>query len=135
MRYLPDGDEPIDHDVSLYPQNFGAFTSSGAWWYGSTAYGPRVGSQTYGGQTVSSNSQAEKEGKNLPLSYRHGCGATGSGTAQDNSGTINALYFDGHVDSMGDRQSREIHLWYPSGSIVQSPNEGMTEAHSNDVIP
>ncbi|MBN2448296.1 MAG: type II secretion system protein [Phycisphaerae bacterium] len=134
MRYLPSGDAPLDHDVSPFSFTFGAFTSSGAWWYGSTAYGPKNSTQTYGGQSVSWGSSGNTEGKNLPLSYRHGCGSPGSGAAQDNRGTINAVYFDGHVETLGDRASREIHLWYPSGSVV-TKTEGMTSSNVGDIIP
>jgi prepilin-type processing-associated H-X9-DG protein len=58
-------------------------------------------------------------------------------TAQSNSGRINALFFDGHVASLNDRQSREPVLWYPSGATVTASGEaeGMVYVPEGFVIP
>lgn len=132
-RYVPTSGL-IDHDISIDAKQYGAFTSSGAWWGGSTAYGGAVQSETWvDGETVSYTGQRNTKGQNLGVSYRHGPrGATG---ARDNRGAINALFFDGHVARLGDRASRDIRLWYPKGSVVLRTADRMTYAEVDDVIP
>jgi len=132
-RYL-DASLVLDYDCSPIADLFGAFTAGGAWWCGDRAYGVRAGSANYFGATTPTGSPSD--GQNLPLSYRHGTqqGAT-SGDAHGNKGSINAVFFDGHVERMTDRQSREIGYWYPKGGKVQVPTEGMTEVPENYVIP
>jgi len=132
-RYL-DATQLLDHDVSVLPDWFGSFTSSGAWWSGSRAYGVKSGTKNWDGQTVSTGSPSA--GQNMAISYRHGRpSGVYSGAAQDNHGQINAVFFDGHVERLNDRQSRQPHLWYPSGAIVKKPSEGMTNLPMDFVIP
>ncbi|MBN2447308.1 MAG: prepilin-type N-terminal cleavage/methylation domain-containing protein, partial [Phycisphaerae bacterium] len=71
-RYLPDGDAPLDHDISPYPLLFGAFATQGAWWGATNAYHPGVGTDTYGNGPVTTVS-GDSDGNNLRLSYRHQC--------------------------------------------------------------
>ncbi len=132
-RYLPQS-LLLDHDMTPIPGNFGSFTSAGAWWAGSTAYGVASGTTNWDDQAVSASSPSQ--GKNLALSYRHG-GQNGvtSGNCHDNNGRMNAVFFDGHVETMTDQQSREIYLWYPTGAEVQSASQGMTSVSNNFVIP
>ena len=85
----------LDFDHHYNPSNFGSFTSSGAWWTGSTAYGHK--SPSYG--------------KNIPLSYRHNDG-------------LSALFFDGHVQHLSRVQSHKIDYWYPKGATVAVPGVG-----------
>lgn len=138
-RYVPAGSLPLDHDVSPIPRQYpqlGSFTDSSPWWEGSTAYGVsgESGSQTWDGLTVGRGSPSN--GANLGVSYRHGGSPPpASGRAQDNRGQINAVFFDGHVERMNDRESRAIHLWYPSGATVNTPAEGMTTAPQNSLVP
>lgn len=157
-RYVT-GDPLVTHDVNPEPAVFGAFTTAGGWWTGSTAYGVREGTQTWDGRTVTYGSRSD--GFNLRYSYRHhafatatpGTSVTGgviggsldpnqsvipihsSGSAQRNRGRMNAVFFDGHVATLDDRQSRDIQYWYPTGSEVMLPDEGMTEADAGMVIP
>jgi prepilin-type N-terminal cleavage/methylation domain-containing protein/prepilin-type processing-associated H-X9-DG protein len=135
-RYL-DRMTVLDFDITPAPAAFGAFSESGAWWGASTAYGVKVGTPTYDNGTMSeAGGDRNQDGKNLPMSYRHGArGAGGSGAAQDNKNSLNALFFDGHVERLSDRQSREIHLWYPTGSVVQSAANGMTRVDNGFVVP
>ena len=121
----------LDHDVSPLPTYFGSFTSSGAWWAGSTAYGIRGGTENWDGD---SRPGAPGLGRNLSLSYRHGKRDAGTGTCKSNEGTINALFFDGHVGIMNDRESRDIQHWYPRGSIVRTQS-GMTTLPNNWQVP
>lgn len=115
----------LDHDVSPFPSQFGSFTDSGGWWSGSTAYGVKAQSMNWDKQTVGRGSPSE--GKNLALTYRHENAARSTdGTAKKNKGTINVLHFDGHVENLNDRDSRQIDLWYPRGAKVQTVSEGMT---------
>ena len=153
----------IDIDVSVIPTYYGAFGGEGGWWTGSKEYGVRAGSQNWCGQMATPGSASH--GLNLPISYRHALtafdvptvpagGVTSGGThwggadlgsgdaqsiqdgsAQHNRGFMNAVFFDGHVERLNDRQSREIDLWYPTGAIVQTPAEGMTCASQGMVIP
>jgi prepilin-type processing-associated H-X9-DG protein len=124
----------LDHDISPNAQLFGSFTSSGAWWSGSTAYGVRGGSQNWDGTTVNRGSPAN--GRNLTLSYRHrgGRGKTGM-DCLSNRGAINVVYFDGHTETLADRASRNIRLWYPRGARVNTANEGMTNVPFGTVVP
>jgi prepilin-type processing-associated H-X9-DG protein len=136
-RYVGDGYVSIDVDPD--PSIFGALSGSGGWWSGSSAYGVRTGSLTWDDEVVPYGSPAE--GGNLLLSYRHWPEAgppmaapRPDGSAQTNSGAINAVFFDGHVASLTDQASREISLWYPTGSVVND-DIGMTHADPGTVIP
>ncbi|MFN0136325.1 MAG: type II secretion system protein [Phycisphaerae bacterium] len=141
-RYL-DTDDVLDFDVNYTNtsggrQLYGAFTSAGAWWAGATEYGVRRPSTNWDGMTVSPSAGPPANGRALALSYRHGCSTSGGAlptTAQDNKGSINALFFDGHVGRLSDRQSRQIDYWYPKGARVQNPNEGMTRVEANFEVP
>lgn len=135
-RYLPN-EGTLDFDHSLAPGSFGAFSSTGAWWGGSTAYGVKPGTDTYDNGTMSDQggSGRNKDGLNLPLSYRHGCQRPADGSGPGNKGSINVLAFDGHVEKLSDRESREIHWWYPSGAIVENPSSGMVKYQRGYVIP
>jgi prepilin-type N-terminal cleavage/methylation domain-containing protein/prepilin-type processing-associated H-X9-DG protein len=133
-RYLPDQDGLLDFDPAPDPGLFGSFSCSGGWWSGSTAYGVRQGTPNWSGQAVSVGSTSD--GQNLTLSYRHGRQAgVLSGSAQDNGGTINAVFFDGHVERLRDRASREPQLWYPKGSIVNTAGDTLTDLPLDAVIP
>ncbi len=129
----------VDHDVSPTPGNFGSFTSAGAWWEDGRAYGVGPGTQDYTGETISGGSPSA--GANLFYSYRHGSRkASAVNDARQNTGKINILFFDGHVESFGDQASRRIDFWYPTGAEVRRANEGMTpipqgDSNSNYIIP
>lgn len=137
LRYmLPDGS--IDFDVSPAPTWFGAFTSSGAWWAGSTAYGVRSGSANWDGMVMNQGgANPPAQGKNLVWSYRHGCSSRDKITqgVRENPGSINALFFDGHVALLDDRASRELEYWYPTGATVEMPGEGLTRALAQSEVP
>jgi len=130
MRYydIAGGQHVIDFDVSPNPGLFGSFTTSGGWWSGSTAYGVRNGSPTWGNHGAGAGSPAR--GNNLAWTYRHGISNSSAAPtdARSNRGSVNAMFFDGHVARLNDRASREISLWYPAGTKVNnsSLNEGMT---------
>lgn len=100
-RYLP-GSKILDFDHHEDPERgvhlqelgwYGSFTSSGAWWRGSTAYGTKQGHSPSGGA-------------NIKYTYRH-------------HDAIQALFFDGHVESMSQKKSREIGYWYPRGARIK----------------
>ena len=129
-RFLTD-ENVLDHDVSPLPNLFGSFSSSGAWWGGSTAYGVRSNSENWAGASVTEGSPSE--GHNISLSYRHG--KRGGTDCLTNKGKINGLFFDGHVSKLGDQESRNIQYWYPKGAVVQSPSEGLTEVENGWEIP
>ncbi len=140
-RYVT-SDGTVDFDPSpdptLYGSGvFGSFTSSGAWWSGSTAYGVRAGTQNWSGTSIGVGS--DSQGKNLELSYRHGTtrGPGPSGAARDNRAAINAMFFDGSVRRLNDQESRNPVYWYPRGSEVQgSANELMVnDLGVGDLIP
>lgn len=134
-RYLP-ASFVLDHDIAPTPGLFGSFTETGGWWGGSTGYGAAQGTAGWDpGTTVGYNQPGQ--GQNMAVSYRHGCTETGRLTrsVKDNKGSIEAVFFDGHVAKLGDRQSREIELWYPSGSKVRSNDSGLTFVENGFVIP
>lgn len=134
-RFLTD-ELVLDYDVNPRPDDYGAFTTSGAWWAGSTAYGVANGSQNWDGQTVSTGGDPPHGGRGLSLSYRHGCiGGAAPVTARDNRGAMNALFFDGHVENLDDRASRNIEFWYPKGTIVRDASEGMTMVPDHYEVP
>ncbi len=132
-RYLPDN-LLLDHDVSPFPNYFGSFTSSGAWWRGSTAYGVHKDSLNWDG-AGSGAGGSPSNGKNLALSYRHSVHSSGTGHAKDNAGLMNILFFDGHVELLNDRDSRKIEYWYPRGAVVENALEGMTAVEQEWEIP
>lgn len=133
-RYL-DGDGLLDFDPSPVPRIYGSFTSSGAWWSGSTAYGVKARSRNWNNRAAAKGNPSD--GKSLELSYRHGAQkGTPGGSCQDNRGKINALMFDGSVQRFGDRESRNPVYWYPKGSVVKAPTEGMIDdLRRNDLVP
>lgn len=125
----------LDFDPSPNPEYFGSFTSSGAWWSGSTAYGVKKPSQNWNNRSLPSSSDPPAQGNNIPLSYRHGSRNVGT-TAHSNSGRINALFFDGSVRRLGDKQSRNPVLWYPRGTEIMDASEGMIDDLQNgDRVP
>ncbi len=132
-RYL-DASLLLDFDVYPSPTFYGSFSVAGGYWSGCTAFGVRLGTPNWSGQNVTAGSPAA--GQNMALTYRHGQQrGVSSGACRDNKGTINALFFDGHVERLTDRQSREAHLWYPSGAVVRTPSEGMVTLPQGAVIP
>jgi hypothetical protein len=135
-RFLDDKGE-LDFDIAPIPNWYGAFSDPGGWWSGAQAYGVRPGSMAWDGiQATGQTGIYGCNGQELPLSYRHGMQhGSLSGGALDNTGTINAVFFDAHVERMSDQQSRQIHHWYPTGGIVQAPAEGMTNVPEGYVIP
>jgi prepilin-type processing-associated H-X9-DG protein len=141
-RYLPSGTDPLDFDAGMDFEDdphgwlFGSFTDAGAWWAGSVAYGVKSGTPNWDGNAVNPSPACASQGRNLALTYRHGNQrGTLSGSARDNNGTINALFFDGHVQRLSDRRSRDVDLWYPTGTKVTNPAEGMTTVPMGFVIP
>lgn len=134
-RYLNDL-KVLDFDASQAPDFFGSFTSAGAWWSGCPAYGVAPGTRNWNGTSVSRGSISG--GDNLPLSYRHGPSRGGLSTsAQANKGQINALFFDGSVRRLSDKDSRNPVYWYPRGSRVNGPvSELMTaDLIVGDLVP
>jgi prepilin-type processing-associated H-X9-DG protein len=132
-RYLDD-QQLLDHDVAPFPNHFGAFTTSGAWWRGSTAYGVHPDAPNWNGLNSSSHVGSPSKGQNLVLSYRHGMPRKNNGHPQNNKGFLNTLFYDGHVDKLTDRQSRKIELWYPKGAIVTDNTQGLTNVPLGYVI-
>ncbi|MCO6435778.1 MAG: type II secretion system protein [Phycisphaerae bacterium] len=133
-RYLDDKGA-LDFDFNPLPNFFGAFTSGGAWWAGETAYG--VKAQTPNWDGVPTAVEPPAKGKNLFLSYRHRVTRAGNGSAQDNKGMLNMLFYDGHVELLNDPDSRRIDYWYPKGCIVRNgtSGQGLTEVENGTVIP
>jgi prepilin-type processing-associated H-X9-DG protein len=133
MRYLTQ-DDLIDIDITPHADWFGIFGSNGAWYAGSQAYGVKPGTTNWDGTAVGAGSEAE--GRNLVWSYRHGCTNRARMTegVRDNGGLMNALFFDGHVARLDDRASREVKLWYPTGSTAHSGN-GLTDVPANHEVP
>jgi prepilin-type N-terminal cleavage/methylation domain-containing protein/prepilin-type processing-associated H-X9-DG protein len=131
-RFLPDN-AILDHDVEPFPNFFGSFTTSGGWFRGSQAYGVSGESSNWDGDSGGGTAPAA-DGQNLRLTYRHSGKSNIGGSAQGNKGSINALFFDGHVSRMQDRESRRIELWYPKGSIVDNPATGMTTVPQGYVV-
>ena len=134
-RFLPDS-LLLDHDVHPDPDWFGSFTSAGAWWVGSRSYGVRRGTKNWDGEVLDYSNQPPSRGHNLALSYRHGqTSDMASGDAHQNSGWINAVFFDGHAETLDDRASRNPVFWYPSGGVVSILGQGMTTLPLRAVIP
>jgi prepilin-type processing-associated H-X9-DG protein len=136
-RYL-DRSLILDFDPCEDPRHFGAFTSSGAWWCGSAAYGVRQGSLNWAGRAVDGGVYPKARGENLVLSYRHGLLRGGSAAARENRGKVNAMFFDGSVRRLDDRDSRNPVFWYPRGAVVTASGvcEGMTgDLEVGDEIP
>ncbi len=137
-RYVA-GNGSVVIDPQPDPALYGTFASSGAWWAGSNEYGVRAGTHNWNGAVLPIGNASS--GANLPLSYRHTPNeplplwGPPDGSAQRNTGAINAAFYDGHVARLGDRASREISAWYPSGAVVQHPAEGMTTEPAGYVIP
>jgi len=98
-RFLP-SHNVLDFDHHQNPQWFGSFTCAGGWWRGSQAWGV--------------SPYNDSRGKNLPLSYRHYDG-------------MEAMFFDGHVERLSQRQSRKIDYWYPRGGVVVKSHEGIDD--------
>ncbi len=132
-RFLRD-DGIVDFDFSPDPSLFGSFTCQPAWWAGSHEFGVRSPTVNWDGDTVNGGGFPAHQGRNMALSYRHGCFSGVPQSAQDNKGEINAMFFDGHMGRLKDRQSREIKYWYPKGAVVRKPGEGMTRTAVGDIV-
>ncbi|MGB0716819.1 MAG: hypothetical protein ACPGXK_13130, partial [Phycisphaerae bacterium] len=134
-RYLDDKLR-LDFDVAPFPRHFGAFGTSGAFWRGSTAYGVREGAPMWADPLpVQGGSRGSpSDGRNLQLTYRHGERGVTNGTPQKNPGSINAVFYDGHVDLLGDRESRRVDMWYPRGAVVKRPLDGLSLVEENYII-
>lgn len=146
--FVTDGTRYVSQNALLYfeigiaPTWLGAFSSWGGWDPVSNAYGVAQGTYNWDGDVVYDGNVSG--GLNLPLTYRHGWGSgeTPGVTrdpdsrlgAQDNKGTLNALFFDGHVTQLDDRVSRNIDQWYPTGSVVQGNPVGMTTVPPGYII-
>jgi hypothetical protein len=122
-RYV-DATGLVDFEINPFPDFFGAFSDSLAWWAGCNSTGVATGTRNWKGDAIATGSTPS--GRNLDLTYRHR-GSVGAplnpggrpGSVQANFGAINVLCFDGHVELLGDRASREIDRWYPIGAVVQ----------------
>lgn len=89
LRYFNKTSNLVDLDCRANPGVFGSFTSGGALFNEERSYG----------------SNYDPSDRNIPLSYRH-------------SGKINAAFWDGHVGSLKQFDSRDPKLWYPTGSTL-----------------
>ena len=89
----------IDYDVNRIGWGAGSYSSSGPIFIDSIEYGP--------------NSRGRVK------SYRHS-----SGTQLG----VNSLFFDGHVESMSEKQTRYPGFFMPSGSILRVPSQMVQEA-------
>lgn len=154
----------IDVDVSPDPVFFGAFSSAAGWYASGTEYGVKAGTLTWGGRPVTPGSPSHGQNlpvsyrHGLPVLHDGPTVTAGAvpgnalpmhgpeldegnlvplqdGSAQQNSGHINAVFFDGHVERLNDYQSRAIELWYATGSVVQDATAGMTDVPAGYVIP
>ncbi len=134
MRYMT-ADLDIDFDVDPDALWFGCFSSNGAWFAGSQAYGVDETTSNWDGSPLAHGSDAG--GRNLTWSYRHGCtrGDNVTQGVRDNGGEINALFFDGHVARLGDRVSRKVDLWYPAGTYAKPNSSGLTDVDPDTVDP
>ena len=135
-RYL-DASVLLDFDPNPEAGSYGAFTSAGAWWCGSTEYGVKGGTKNWSGRAVNASPYPYAQGKNMEMSYRHGAQrGTLGGACSDNRGQINALLFDGSVQRFGDKRSRDAVYWYPKGATVKTPAQGMVDDYkTGDLIP
>ena len=104
----------LDIDMGAIARLYGTFTSSGAAFRNSTAYGD-----------TDSNNPAR--GAQIPLSYRH-------------NGRMNVIFWDMHGDVLSQSESRNPQYWYPSGSKY-SGNQAVDEVEdtygyvSGDLLP
>lgn len=92
LRYFDNTTGRTNIDCRANPDQFGCFGSSGALFNAERAYGTRYDLPRK---------------RNIAYTYRHG-------------GAINAAFWDGHVATVPERESRDPKLWYPSGSILGS---------------
>lgn len=94
FRFIRSGEAPTT-DASYSSANFGSFAERSPCDQGSTSWG------------FSNRTRPNAEpGPGMPLSYRHG-------------GRMLAAFFDGHVQPLGDIESRNPGLWGPTGSIFR----------------
>jgi prepilin-type processing-associated H-X9-DG protein len=133
-RYL-DQQKLLDFDPQPSEALYGSFADGGAWYSRSGAFGVRPGSKTWDDEIVPADGGAAA-GEQLELSYRHGCLRELGVEVRTNKGTMNALFHDGHVERLNDRQSREVSLWYPKGSIHKTGNDiGLTKLPNGFEVP
>jgi hypothetical protein len=95
----------LDFDVSLAPDYFSSFTSSGPIYVASTAYGVSrylASAAERGGRPPIAQGEPQH---NRDLSYRH-------------RGAMGTLRYDGSFSLITERESKENAApWYPSGSV------------------
>lgn len=88
-----DGRAWIDPHGETEPTRYGAFVDSGPVRKDSYVYADKDGGLS-------------TAGANMALTYRH-------------SGKLNASFWDGHADTLTERDSRNPTYWYPKGSILK----------------
>lgn len=92
----------LDFDVHPDPEYFGSFTSSSPIYVASTAYGDKPRDAQFAAESGGPRGHVSEN--NRALSYRH-------------NGDINVAYFDGHVGTMSESESKtDASPWYPGGS-------------------
>lgn len=102
-----DGTFVLDNRIWVDPRDneacgasYGAFVSMSPARIDSEEYArPMVAGSFY------SDGESCSEGVQIPFSYRH-------------DGKMNAGFFDGHVESLDDAQSRDASRWYPTRSTI-----------------
>lgn len=104
FRYLTaTGIVDIDGRLAPGPQQYSAFTDASPVFIRSRAYGV-------------SQANDNTQGRNLPLSYRH-------------EKTMNAAFFDGHVENLTQVESRDPAMWFPAGSQLTA--NGVNDVHES----
>ena len=56
--------------------------------------------------------------------FRHATSEPPTGAAA-NAFKLNLAFYDGHVETMGDLEASNPHMWLPKGSILTSANSAL----------
>lgn len=107
-------DTPPDYDMTVNGTWGGTFSDSAPF------QGPAAGSQSWDRSLAPGNGGSGAVDARI-YAFRHANADPGRG-ARANSYRLNAGFYDGHVETMGDLEASNPHLWIPQGGTIEPGN-------------
>ncbi|MBN2563182.1 MAG: prepilin-type N-terminal cleavage/methylation domain-containing protein [Phycisphaerae bacterium] len=117
-RYLTETDAPVpDYDLSVAGPYGGAFSDTGAHSSWSRSWDRR--------RVPGNGSSGPVDGR--MYAFRHSTAEPPTG-APGNAYKLNLAFYDGHVDTMGDLEASNPHIWLPKGTKLGTVGEVWPDA-------
>jgi len=110
-------DQVPDYDLEVQGDFGGAFADAGV--YKGGAAGEK--SKSWDRSRAPGNASSGRGDVDARMyAFRHSTSVPPDG-AQGNAYKLNLAYYDGHVETMGDLEASNPHLWLPKGSRIEQP--------------